>query len=103
MTASQLPRNSLSYSRKLIEIRPKELLVTRSDIPDLKRKRHAQTQKNQRDRMKTALELMANTLVANGVEATGTRAELVETAVEYIMNLQQELDALRSGKSSPYL
>ncbi|BCS24198.1 uncharacterized protein APUU_40642S [Aspergillus puulaauensis] len=78
-------------ARKLIEIRPKELLVSPARI-DPKRKRHAQTQKNQRDRMKAALELMARTLEARGVDTAGTRAEVVEAAVEYILSLQTEMD-----------
>ncbi|KAL4878818.1 hypothetical protein BJY04DRAFT_220881 [Aspergillus karnatakaensis] len=90
-----------SCPKRLLEIRPKELLVARSDMPDLKRKRHAQTQKNQRDRMKAALELLANTLVASGVETTGTKAEVAEAAVQHIRYLQRELNALRLRSSSP--
>ncbi|KAL4796616.1 hypothetical protein BDV19DRAFT_360677 [Aspergillus venezuelensis] len=72
MTATQLP-DRLSPSKKLIEIRPKELLTSLSYPPSLKRKRHAESQKNQRDRMKAALELMASTLEAGGVSTPGTR------------------------------
>ncbi|KAL3474750.1 hypothetical protein BJX99DRAFT_174466 [Aspergillus californicus] len=91
MTASQL------YSKKPIYIRPKEIILFSEgpNIPDLKRKRHAQTQKHQRDRMKAALDLMANTLEARGVGTTGSRAEVVEAAVEHILSLQAELDGLR--------
>ncbi|OJJ59818.1 hypothetical protein ASPSYDRAFT_44210 [Aspergillus sydowii CBS 593.65] len=59
-----------SLREKLIEIRPKELLISPTRI-DPKRKRHAQTQKNQRDRMKAALQLMASALQARGLDTAG--------------------------------
>ncbi|KAL3488956.1 hypothetical protein BJX62DRAFT_239540 [Aspergillus germanicus] len=96
MTASQNFSSSSSYTKKLIEIRPKEIIIHTHTSPlDHKRKRHAQTQKHQRDRMKAALEVLANTLEARGVGATGTKAEVVELAVEYILGLQREVEGLR--------
>ncbi|KAL2809362.1 hypothetical protein BJX63DRAFT_405937 [Aspergillus granulosus] len=103
MTPSQLSRSS-PYTRKHIEIRPKEILLLSHSAPlDHKRKRHAQTQKHQRDRMKAALEVLANTLESRGVGATGTRVEIVEMAVEYILNLQKELEGLRGRDRSESL
>ncbi|KAL2857080.1 hypothetical protein BJY01DRAFT_242484 [Aspergillus pseudoustus] len=101
MTASQL---SPAYTRKHIEIRPKEVILLSHPSPlDHKRKRHAQTQKHQRDRMKAALEELANTLGSQGVGATGTRAEVVEMAVEYILGLQREIEGLRDRDRSESL
>ncbi|CEN61750.1 hypothetical protein ASPCAL08398 [Aspergillus calidoustus] len=100
MPASQNFSPSPSDTKKLIEIRPKGILLHSHTSPlDHKRKRHAQTQKHQRDRMKAALEVLANTLEAQGVGATGTRAEVVELAVEYILELQRELEGLRDRDS----
>ncbi|KAL4924167.1 uncharacterized protein BDV17DRAFT_275347 [Aspergillus undulatus] len=75
MTASQLP-HSRHPQKKPISIRPKGLLTSLSYPPNPKRKRHAETQKHQRDRMKAALELMASTLEARGVEAPATRVRI---------------------------
>ncbi|KAL4968132.1 uncharacterized protein BDV14DRAFT_168328 [Aspergillus stella-maris] len=96
MTATQLP-DTLFPSKDPIQIRPKKLLTSLSYPPSLKRKRHAESQKHQRDRMKAALKLMARTLEARGVNPPETRAEIVETAVEYILDLQRQLDGLKSG------
>lgn len=92
------------------------MLVSPARI-DPKRKRHAQTQKNQRDRMKAAVELMARTLEARGVDTARTRvrlalliavfqltdlqAEVVEAAVEYILSLQTEMDSLVIDTDNP--
>ncbi|KAL3465452.1 hypothetical protein BJX64DRAFT_252440 [Aspergillus heterothallicus] len=101
MTASRILPSS---SRKHIEIRPKEILLLSHPAPlDQKRKRHAQTQKHQRDRMKAALEVLASTLESRGVGTTGTRAEVVEMAVEYILGLQRELEGLRGRERSESL
>ncbi|GFG26575.1 hypothetical protein IFM61606_06564 [Aspergillus udagawae] len=61
-------------------------------------------QKNQRDRLKAALEQMARVLHAGGVRSgprgpSGTKlqVELIETAVEYIQSLEKEVKTLRSS------
>ncbi|KAL4884914.1 hypothetical protein BJY04DRAFT_214798 [Aspergillus karnatakaensis] len=99
-----------SIDRKLTELRPKGTLtvVARLSHGDIKRKQHAQAQKTQRDRMKSALQAMEDLLEgaegAGGVQAgkgSGTKAELVEAAVEYIRTLQGQLDELRRGATRP--
>ncbi|KAF4218285.1 hypothetical protein CNMCM8980_005465 [Aspergillus fumigatiaffinis] len=91
-----------------IELRPKGegVLITfpegTSGQVDSRRKRHAISQKNQRDRLKAALEQMARVLHAGGVGSgprglSGTKVELIETAVEYIQSLEKEVKTLRSS------
>ncbi|KAH1492735.1 hypothetical protein KXV95_001405 [Aspergillus fumigatus] len=93
---------------RFIELRPKGegVLITfpegASGQVDSRRKRHAISQKNQRDRLKAALEQMARVLHAGGVgsgprRSSGTRVELIETAVEYIQRLEKEVKTLRSS------
>ncbi|KAH2125225.1 hypothetical protein KXW75_005654 [Aspergillus fumigatus] len=93
---------------RFIELRPKGegVLITfpegASGQVDSRRKRHAISQKNQRDRLKAALEQMARVLHAGGVgsgprRSSGTRVELIETAVEYIRRLEKEVKTLRSS------
>ncbi|KAL4922053.1 hypothetical protein BDW62DRAFT_197291 [Aspergillus aurantiobrunneus] len=93
------PSKCGSISRpKLTELRPKGALVIPPATPtDLKRKQHAQAQKQQRDRLKCALDRIAHMLEGGGVQAgTGaTKAELVEAAVEYIQKLQGQVEELR--------
>ncbi|KAL4805407.1 hypothetical protein BDV18DRAFT_161061 [Aspergillus unguis] len=97
-------RSSISGSRpvpKLIELRPKGTLVRPASPTDSKRKAHAQAQKQNRDRMKAALDRIAQMLEAGGgVHAFGggTKAELVEAAIEYIEHLQGQLAHLRPGE-----
>ncbi|GIK05203.1 hypothetical protein Aspvir_009307 [Aspergillus viridinutans] len=92
---------------RFIELRPKGegVLITfpegASGQVDSRRKRHAISQKNQRDRLKAALEQMARVLHAGGVGSgprglSGTKVELIETAVEYIQSLEKEVKTLRS-------
>ncbi|KAF7117626.1 hypothetical protein CNMCM5793_006718 [Aspergillus hiratsukae] len=111
---------------RFIELRPKGegVLITFPEGAaaqvDSRRKRHAISQKNQRDRLKAALELMARVLHAGGVASgsgsgsgprgpSGTkvrataldswhlRVELIESAVEYIQSLEKEVKMLRSS------
>ncbi|GFF52836.1 hypothetical protein IFM51744_07947 [Aspergillus udagawae] len=93
---------------RFIKLRPKGegVLITfpegASGQVDSRRKRHAISQKNQRDRLKAALEQMAGVLHAGGVGSgprgsSGTKVELIETAVEYIQSLEKEVKALRSS------
>ncbi|RLL98486.1 hypothetical protein CFD26_102970 [Aspergillus turcosus] len=112
---------------RFIELRPKGegVLITfpEGGAPqvDSRRKRHAISQKNQRDRLKAALEQMARVLHAGGLGSgssagsglrgpSGTkvrglnsyRVELIETAVEYIQSLEKEVKMLRSSvKEAP--
>ncbi|RHZ47224.1 uncharacterized protein CDV56_102768 [Aspergillus thermomutatus] len=131
-TMSPSPPSSYSTSAarpppRYIELRPKGegVLITfpegASGQVDSRRKRHALSQKNQRDRLKAALEQMARVLhaggvgsvffmgllsaetraagsgmVADGVEST-LQVELIETAVEYIQSLEKEVKTLRSS------
>ncbi|EDP53348.1 hypothetical protein AFUB_045230 [Aspergillus fumigatus A1163] len=79
---------------RFIELRPKGegVLITfpegASGQVDSRRKRHAISQKNQRDRLKAALEQMARVLHAGGVgsgprRSSGTRGLLSTEAGEY--------------------
>ncbi|KAL4863173.1 hypothetical protein BDV12DRAFT_202324 [Aspergillus spectabilis] len=92
--------------RKLTERRPKnsQAIMGRVSPGDTKRKQHAQAQKTQRDRMKVALRRMAQMMDHGGVHAgkgSGTKAELVEAAVEYIRTLQGQIEALRGDATRP--
>ncbi|KAL4782600.1 hypothetical protein BJX76DRAFT_358756 [Aspergillus varians] len=99
-----------STSGKLIELRPKGsalftldegslVVVTAGSPTEFKRKQHAQAQKQQRDRLKAALDRIAQIMEDGGPNAgTGggaTKAELVEAAVDYIQSLQGQLEELR--------
>ncbi|RHZ48252.1 hypothetical protein CDV55_100710 [Aspergillus turcosus] len=104
---------------RFIELRPKGegVLITFPEggtaQVDSRRKRHAISQKNQRDRLKAALEQMARVLHAGGLGSgssagsglrgpSGTKVELIETAVEYIQSLEKEVKMLRSSvKEAP--
>ncbi|OJJ00761.1 hypothetical protein ASPVEDRAFT_40292 [Aspergillus versicolor CBS 583.65] len=91
-------RSSISTDGRLIELRPKgTVVVVASASPtEFKRKQHAQAQKQQRDRLKAALDRMAHVLEGRVHAGTsGTKAELVEAAVEYIQSLQGEIAQLR--------
>ncbi|KAE8164661.1 hypothetical protein BDV40DRAFT_298226 [Aspergillus tamarii] len=95
-------------SQKYIELRPKDgglLIKIPNSHSDLKRRKHAISQKNQRDRLKIAFDQMAHVLSASGVDngrkrGLCTKVELIETAVEYIQHLQTELSEHRNDKLS---
>ncbi|KAL4930280.1 uncharacterized protein BDV17DRAFT_289888 [Aspergillus undulatus] len=97
-------RRSISSARgKLVELRPKVLVAPESPM-DSKRKQHAQAQKQNRDRMKAALDRIAAMLEGAGpgngngsVGTGGTKAELVEAAVDYIQRLQGQIEQLRGA------
>ncbi|KAL4942390.1 hypothetical protein BDV06DRAFT_222244 [Aspergillus oleicola] len=99
-------RGSLSSTKeKLVELRPKGsvVLVAPGSPMQFKRKQHAQAQKQQRDRMRAALDRIAATLEGAGDRVNvnagtgGTKAELVEAAVEYIQSLQGQIEQLRGA------
>ncbi|KAL2842195.1 hypothetical protein BJY01DRAFT_249238 [Aspergillus pseudoustus] len=116
-----LPYPSSAITRKLIEIRPKggprqTLSKRRSQhmgcslanqtapttTLEVRRQQHADAQKYQRDRMKAALDRMARLMEMGGVagEGTGgTKAQLLEAAVEYMQHLQGQVEELRAGGS----
>ncbi|KAL4767008.1 hypothetical protein BDW60DRAFT_220888 [Aspergillus nidulans var. acristatus] len=102
---------SKKQNQKLIELRPKGplVLVAPASPMDFKRKQHAQAQKQQRDRMKSALERMAQMLATGtgGVHAgtanCGTKVELVEAAVDYIERLQGQIEELRASHATERL
>ncbi|BCS23036.1 uncharacterized protein APUU_31261A [Aspergillus puulaauensis] len=98
-TAMRKRSSILSTRERLIELRPKgTVVVVASDSPtEFKRKQHAQAQKQQRDRLKTALDRIARIMEGRGVQAGtgGSKAELVEAAVKYIQSLQGEIEQLR--------
>ncbi|KAE8374471.1 hypothetical protein BDV26DRAFT_295972 [Aspergillus bertholletiae] len=99
------PRN---HSQKYIELRPKEgglLIKIPKSHSDFKRQKHALSQKNQRDRLKTAFDQMAHVLSTSGVDngrkrGLYTKVDLIETAVEYIQYLQTELNEGQNRKLS---
>ncbi|KAL3456024.1 hypothetical protein BJX64DRAFT_297085 [Aspergillus heterothallicus] len=91
--------------RRLIEIRPKGaiLSVAREDSTESRRRQHADAQKSQRDRMKAALDQIARMMEVGGVDEkglSGTKAMLLETAVEYIRYLQEQVEELRESCNS---
>ncbi|KAJ0414738.1 hypothetical protein BJY00DRAFT_19276 [Aspergillus carlsbadensis] len=104
-------RNSVSSAKgKLIDIRPKGsvILVATGDPTEFKRKQHAQAQKNQRDRMKAALDRIAQIMEGGGVNAgttaatTGaTKVELLEAAIGYIQRLQGQIEEMRGVTTRP--
>ncbi|KAL4747027.1 hypothetical protein BDW72DRAFT_206844 [Aspergillus terricola var. indicus] len=115
-TESTNKRSSFSISRrkqnqKLTELRPKGplVLVAPASPIDFKRKQHAQAQKQQRDRMKSALDRMAQMLATGtgGVNAgtigCGTKVELVEAAADYIERLQGQIEELRASQATERL
>ncbi|KAL5363252.1 hypothetical protein BJX96DRAFT_114512 [Aspergillus floccosus] len=86
----------------LVEIRPKGSLATMaiSNSVKCRKRQHADAQKCQRDRMKVALDQIARVMKTGGVgdELTSvTKAKLLETAVEYIQHLQDEVKELRES------
>ncbi|KNG91177.1 hypothetical protein ANOM_000558 [Aspergillus nomiae NRRL 13137] len=102
---------SLSYpqsrQQKLVEIRPKgpgsANILAVSNSAKCRKRQHADAQKCQRDRMKVALDRMARIMRIGGVgdEGTsGTKARLLETAVEYIQRLQDQVEELRESCNS---
>ncbi|KAJ5474775.1 hypothetical protein N7475_004341 [Penicillium sp. IBT 31633x] len=101
-TSFPYPRNR---QRKLVEIRPKgsvDILAV-PDSAKCRKRQHADAQKFQRDRMKVALDQMAQIMRVGGVgdEGTsGTKAELLETAVAYIQLLQGQVEELRESCNS---
>ncbi|KAL4973520.1 hypothetical protein BDW66DRAFT_153706 [Aspergillus desertorum] len=112
-TESTSRRSALSIlsrkqNQKLMELRPKGplVLVAPASPIEFKRRQHAQAQKQQRDRMKSALDRMAQMLAtgAGGVHAEtascGTKAELVEAAVEYIGRLQGQIEELKASHAT---
>ncbi|KAL3461741.1 hypothetical protein BJX64DRAFT_289150 [Aspergillus heterothallicus] len=100
-------RGSVSSTKgKLIDIRPKGsvVLVATVDPTEFKRKQHAQAQKNQRDRMKAALDRIAQIMEGGGVDAGttgGTKVELLEAAIGYIQTLQGQIEEMRGGTTRP--
>ncbi|KAL2865909.1 uncharacterized protein BJX67DRAFT_382295 [Aspergillus lucknowensis] len=102
-SSSASKRSSISSTKgKLVDIRPKGPLdlVAPASPTEFKRKQHAQAQKQQRDRLKAALDRIAQILErggGGGVHAGtgGTKAELVEAAVEYIQTLQGQIEQMR--------
>ncbi|KAL4873950.1 hypothetical protein BDV12DRAFT_191817 [Aspergillus spectabilis] len=96
----------VSRKQKLIELRPKEMstgslvIVKPANPLDFRRQQHAQAQKQQRDRMKAALDRIAQIMEVGGVNegTSGTKAELLETAVGYIQSLQGQIDELRGSR-----
>ncbi|CBF83967.1 predicted protein [Aspergillus nidulans FGSC A4] len=99
---------SKKQNQKLTELRPKGplVLVAPASSIEFKRKQHAQAQKLQRDRMKSALDRMARMLATGtggvhaGTASCGTKAELVEAAVEYIERLHGQLEELRASHAT---
>ncbi|KAE8344838.1 hypothetical protein BDV24DRAFT_160141 [Aspergillus arachidicola] len=98
-TSVSYPRNR---QQKLVEIRPKEAgsvdILAVPNSAKCRKRQHADAQKCQRDRMKVALDQMARIMKMGGVgdEGTnGTKAKLLETAVEYIQYLQGQVEELR--------
>ncbi|KAL3480949.1 hypothetical protein BJX99DRAFT_253935 [Aspergillus californicus] len=91
-----------SAKQRFIDIRPKQagsvVLVAPASPTEFKRKQHAQAQKQQRDRMKAALDRMVQVMEGGGVNAGtgGTKADLIEAAVGYIRTLQGEVEELRT-------
>ncbi|KAE8165064.1 hypothetical protein BDV40DRAFT_297915 [Aspergillus tamarii] len=101
--------SSLPYpqnrQQKLVEIRPKGSvdILTVPNSAKCRKRQHADAQKCQRDRMNVALDQMARILKIGGVwdEGTsGTKAKLLETAVEYIQHLQNQVEELRESCNS---
>ncbi|KAH8425776.1 uncharacterized protein LDX57_003520 [Aspergillus melleus] len=106
--SSSSPPNGKRY----VQLRPKEgrLLITFPDgtsgSGDFRRKKHAQSQKNQRDRLKGAFEQMAQVLRDGGVDHAGKGAtkvsarnvELLEAAVEYIQQLQRGIQQAQTER-----
>ncbi|KAB8269935.1 hypothetical protein BDV30DRAFT_241945 [Aspergillus minisclerotigenes] len=100
--------------QKYIELRPKDesssslggvLIKIPNTHSDFKRRKHAVSQKNQRDRLKIAFDQMAHVLSISGMDrgrkrGLFTKVELLETAVEYIQYLQTELSEHRNDKLS---
>ncbi|KAL4874417.1 hypothetical protein BJY04DRAFT_225040 [Aspergillus karnatakaensis] len=91
-----------SQERALVEIRPKGAVVIMAgpNRVESRRQQHAQTQKCQRDRIKAALDEMARIMKMGGVKdegTSGTKAQLLETAVEYIQQLQEQVGELRGA------
>ncbi|KAL2801810.1 hypothetical protein BJX63DRAFT_438478 [Aspergillus granulosus] len=100
-------RGSVSSTKgKLIDIRPKGavVLVATVDPTEFKRKQHAQAQKNQRDRMKAALDRIAQIMEGGGVHTgttSGTKVELLEAAIGYIQRLQGQIEEMRGATTRP--
>ncbi|KAE8384903.1 hypothetical protein BDV23DRAFT_165999 [Aspergillus alliaceus] len=98
------PKNSQKY----IHLRPKEgalLIKLPNSYSDFKRRKHALSEKNQRDRLKTAFDQMAHVLRTSGVgngQKGGlcTKVDLLETAVGYIQHLQSEINGHKNHKIS---
>ncbi|KAL2848787.1 hypothetical protein BJX68DRAFT_255806 [Aspergillus pseudodeflectus] len=93
------------HKRKFVEIRPKGAVVSvaRENSTESRRRQHADAQKCQRDRMKAALDQIARIMEMGGVDEkglSGTKAMLLETAVEYIRYLQEQVEELRESSSS---
>ncbi|KAB8223827.1 hypothetical protein BDV33DRAFT_166541 [Aspergillus novoparasiticus] len=94
--------------QKYIELRPKDggvLIKIPNSHSDFKRRKHAISQKNQRDRLKIAFDQMARVLSTSGIDrgrkrGLCTKVDLIETAVEYIQHLQAELSEHRNDKLS---
>ncbi|KAJ5863261.1 hypothetical protein N7455_007329 [Penicillium solitum] len=104
-TRADMGKMRLSYplnrKRQLVEIRPKGgslLIMTNPNSTENRRRQHADAQKCQRDRMKAALGQIERTMRIGGTGNEGmggTKAELLETAVEYIQHLQKQVEELR--------
>ncbi|OQE08628.1 hypothetical protein PENVUL_c009G02365 [Penicillium vulpinum] len=65
---------------------------------ETRRKQHADAQKCQRDRMKAALDQIERIMKMGGagnVRTGGTKADLLETVVEYIQHPQKQVKELR--------
>ncbi|KAF4770613.1 hypothetical protein HAV15_013166 [Penicillium sp. str.  len=72
--------------------------MTNPNSTENRRRQHADAQKCQRDRMKAALGQIERTMRIGGTGNEGmggTKAELLETAVEYIQHLQKQVEELR--------
>ncbi|PLB43981.1 hypothetical protein P170DRAFT_66866 [Aspergillus steynii IBT 23096] len=84
LTTTMAPTSSSPPNpKRYVQLRPKEgrLLITFPDGTsgpgDFRRKKHAQSQKNQRDRLKGAFEQMAQVLRDGGVDHAGKGATKV--------------------------
>ncbi|KAL5336545.1 hypothetical protein BJX70DRAFT_400491 [Aspergillus crustosus] len=75
------------------------VIVKPANPLEIRRQQHAQAQKQQRDRMKAALDRIAQIMEVGGVNegTSGTKAELLETAVDYIQTLQGQIEELRGS------
>ncbi|CEL07704.1 hypothetical protein ASPCAL10859 [Aspergillus calidoustus] len=98
------PPPTSNSKQKPREIRPKGSVSTVHQISstESRRKRHAVTQKEQRDRINVALKRMAQVMESGGLRGTsGTKADLIFSAVEYIQTLQQQVKELRRNGITP--